>query len=69
MSFLSNLLGFVKDNSDEEDEDLEELEDEDEDEDEDASSVLGHLFEGMPLDYGNYDRGGGGDVSGTVGLL
>ena len=50
MSFLSNLLGFVKDNSDEEDEDLEELEDEDEDEDEDASSVLGHLFEGMPLD-------------------
>lgn len=51
MSFLSNLLGFVKDNSDEEDEDLEELEDdEDEDEDEDDSSVLGHLFRGMPLD-------------------
>ena len=50
MSFLSNLFGFVRDDTDEEDEDLEELEDEDEDEDEDASSVLGHLFEGMPLD-------------------
>ena len=47
MGFLSNLFDFVKDNSDEEDEDLEELEDE---EDEDDSSVLGHLFTGMPLD-------------------
>ena len=50
MSFLSNLLDFVKDNPDEEDEDLEERED-DEDEDEgESSSVLGHLFKGMPLD-------------------
>ena len=49
MGFLSNLFDFVKDNSDEEDEDLEELE-EDEDEDEDDSSILGHLFTGMPLD-------------------
>lgn len=50
MGFLSNLFDFVKDNSDEEDEDLEELEEEDEEEDDDNSSVLGHLFRGMPLD-------------------
>lgn len=49
MGFLSNLFDFVKDNSDEEDEDLEELEEDDEEE-EDSSSVLGHLFRGMPLD-------------------
>jgi len=49
MGFLSNLFDFVKDNPDEEDEDLEELEEEDEEED-DNSSVLGHLFRGMPLD-------------------
>lgn len=47
MGFLSNLFDFMKDNSDEEEEDLEEL---DEEEEEEESSILNHLFEGMPLD-------------------
>ena len=52
MSFLSNLFGFVRDDTDEEDEDLEELEDDEDEDDDDEDSSLGsyRLFDGMSLD-------------------